>query len=317
MDIFLSALKFAAILSTGIWGIVGLLVSYKDKEGRITVWGRRALIGAVLSTIIAASAQGVETYRQKLSAERERERAKEDFRRTQRLLFEIRRGLYPIKDIKAHASAEIRIEASELRGYLERLRKSRASLVKKEGGWENNTHVTLAPSLYPNREKEKAAWRLLVDFGVELEIYKTPLSPSDYDKRPNPDISIKTRPSQSNDVHLEIMEDEMVVRVTNWQLGSKPEDIRLSSGAITSALDLFGSQVFVSFRYDPGWDDSIYEIMQKSAITYVKLHIGSASIAVRPLKEHSNSLKRVYVCTLTDKNLIEGVDLTLVPEQNR
>jgi hypothetical protein len=321
MDTFLAVLKFIAILSTGIWGIVGLLVNYRDDEGRITGWGRRALIGAVLSTIVAATSQGIETYKEKLNADRDRARTTEESNRTQTMLLEIRRGLYPIKDITAYASAEFPVRFPELRGYVNRLNKDRASLVAKEGGWEKNTHVTLPLSLHPNRDREQLAWRLLVDFGLEFEFYRTPINPSDYldhDHPREPDLTIKTRPIGEDRVMLEIEADKDIVRVTNWNLTSTPRDIMSSSGAIISALDLYGSQVFVTFRYDEGGDDAgnTYKIMQQGEVQpYITLQVGSVGVVLDHLQEVSSTPTHVYVLTLIDKSRFRGVDLRTVPER--
>jgi hypothetical protein len=41
VDWLLAVLKFASIGLTGIFGVVALLVQYKDADGKITTWGRR------------------------------------------------------------------------------------------------------------------------------------------------------------------------------------------------------------------------------------------------------------------------------------
>ncbi|MDH4188383.1 MAG: hypothetical protein OEV08_15445, partial [Nitrospira sp.] len=65
MDVSLSILKFAAVLIVGILGVIGLQVEYK-KNGVITKWGRRALWGTVISTLVAIAIQSIETYKQHL-----------------------------------------------------------------------------------------------------------------------------------------------------------------------------------------------------------------------------------------------------------
>jgi hypothetical protein len=67
MDLSLAVLKFAAVLTAGIWGTVGLMVDYR-KDGVITIWGRRALIGAIASAVIAIITQSLETYKQHLDS---------------------------------------------------------------------------------------------------------------------------------------------------------------------------------------------------------------------------------------------------------
>lgn len=57
----LAATKFISILLAGIFGILALLVDYRDtKTGTITVWGKRAVIGVLAATFIGAVSQGLE-----------------------------------------------------------------------------------------------------------------------------------------------------------------------------------------------------------------------------------------------------------------
>jgi hypothetical protein len=67
-NVVLAILKLAAIMLSGILGVVGLLVSYKDQDGKVTKWGRRALIAVVISSLVAALRQGVEVYKQRSEA---------------------------------------------------------------------------------------------------------------------------------------------------------------------------------------------------------------------------------------------------------
>jgi hypothetical protein len=275
----------------------------------------------VLSTVIAATTQGIETYNHHLNDEKDRRRSREEYIRTERTLFEIRRGLYPIKDVQIYASANINMRHHKLKSYLQRLRKHRGTLAAKEGGWDSTTHITLPSFLRPDRKNEPLAWRLLMDFGVEIDIYKQPINFGEHGrpiKIGGSDLEIKSRPINA-DLQLEIEEDELIVRVTNWNLRADPRDIRLKSGKIATVLDLYGSQAFVTFRYDD-WDDAddaIYEIMQESKLNYVRLQVGSANIWLEPLREHRDEFRRVYVCTLSDKTKFSGIDLTLLLDEHR
>jgi hypothetical protein len=57
----LIVLKLTSILLTGVMGIIALLVEYKDSNGHVTTWGRRALLGVLMSTFIAAASQVIES----------------------------------------------------------------------------------------------------------------------------------------------------------------------------------------------------------------------------------------------------------------
>jgi hypothetical protein len=88
----LTGLKLAAILLAGLFGVIGLLVDFKDRAGRITTWGKTALLGTVLSTIIAATIHVLDERRRSAASEREREQ-------TLQLLKQIRRGVHRFNDL--------------------------------------------------------------------------------------------------------------------------------------------------------------------------------------------------------------------------
>lgn len=87
----LIVLKFVSIGLTGVFGIMGLLTSYRV-DGRVTAWGRVALLGIVTSAIVAAATQALEQYRAQQAA-----RAEALAVRTQ--LHEIARTLDPFETI--------------------------------------------------------------------------------------------------------------------------------------------------------------------------------------------------------------------------
>ena len=48
----ISFLKVIGILLSGIFGIVGQVKDFRDKQtGKVTVWGRRNLVGLILSAL--------------------------------------------------------------------------------------------------------------------------------------------------------------------------------------------------------------------------------------------------------------------------
>src|SRR5437773_4845620 len=97
IDAILAALKFVAILLTGILGAIGLLVEYRDKEGRRTKWGTRALIGVISTSMVAAFIQGVEVYKQKRESKVAEARTREQENYQNQSLSEIRRAVYPLE----------------------------------------------------------------------------------------------------------------------------------------------------------------------------------------------------------------------------
>src|ERR1700679_1104751 len=96
-DILLASLKFLAILTAGLLGVIGLLVDFKV-DGKITKWGRRALLGTIISTVVAVVTQSVETYKQNQERRKQDDARIQQEKRNEATLHEIRRGLYPIRD---------------------------------------------------------------------------------------------------------------------------------------------------------------------------------------------------------------------------
>ena len=68
--------KAVSIGLTGLFGVMGLLTTYKDKEtGRMTVWGKINLAGIVLSATMGVLAQLVDIQRKTVSAQESAARA--------------------------------------------------------------------------------------------------------------------------------------------------------------------------------------------------------------------------------------------------
>jgi type II secretory pathway component PulL len=86
---FIPTLKFAAIFISGASGILSLMVEFKDKQHRITRWGRRAVIMVVVSFLVSAVMQVIEIHQG-----HEREIAEN--KKTQNILDNINRQLYNI-----------------------------------------------------------------------------------------------------------------------------------------------------------------------------------------------------------------------------
>jgi hypothetical protein len=97
MDVALAILKFTAVMSAGVWGVVGLLVDYK-KDGQITRWGRRALVGTVASTLIAVLTQSIETYKDRVAAHEAEKKRSAEAETVRVTLEQINRAISPFRE---------------------------------------------------------------------------------------------------------------------------------------------------------------------------------------------------------------------------
>jgi hypothetical protein len=90
MGDLLSILKFTALFLSGVFSLCALLGTNRDENGHLTLWGKIAISGVVISTLIAATSQALEfktSHAQQLAAA---------VKNTE-LLKEISRAVYPIK----------------------------------------------------------------------------------------------------------------------------------------------------------------------------------------------------------------------------
>ena len=99
IEITLIALKLVALIVGGVFAAIGLLTDYRDESGKVTRWGRIALFVIVLSTIIGAGTQGVESYRDRRAGLANDAAKRESEKQTRKVMVEIRRAVYPIRNV--------------------------------------------------------------------------------------------------------------------------------------------------------------------------------------------------------------------------
>lgn len=85
--------KIVSTTLTGVFGVYGLVVEFKDEHGRITKPGRNALCLIVGTALLAATTQGLEFANERHSAHL-------DVQNNQRTLREISRALQPLRDLR-------------------------------------------------------------------------------------------------------------------------------------------------------------------------------------------------------------------------
>jgi hypothetical protein len=68
MDFLYDLLKITSLIATAVFGGLGLLTKYKDDEGKITRWGKIALGGIIISSIVSLTLYLLETNKAKARA---------------------------------------------------------------------------------------------------------------------------------------------------------------------------------------------------------------------------------------------------------
>ena len=60
---FYSVLKVISLMATGFFGIIGVFTKYKHDNGKVTVWGKIAVVGVLLSTFLSLALYGLESVK--------------------------------------------------------------------------------------------------------------------------------------------------------------------------------------------------------------------------------------------------------------
>ncbi len=180
----LTALKFLAIAFTGIFGAMGLLTESRDKEGHITVWGRRALTGLIISVLLSALTQAFEVLKQNNDAAAQ-------IKKQTVVLNEINRTLNPLPPDDLVVSFKISVAASQplMQSYANRLNGYPPSYPSKsKTRLDFFTSDEQAPLKSDGSEFE--IWKFFASKVVGLRIYAHPPIPpaSGSAKWPEPDL---------------------------------------------------------------------------------------------------------------------------------
>jgi len=274
MDLAIAIFKYAGMLLTGVFGVLGLLVKFKDEDGKITRHGRAALFLIVLSTIVAVASHSLELHRSQAEKERAAEaRSREtldEVRRTQRTVLEITRSLHPIKDLRIGYFIRVPMDHESVAAYRKRFEDQLARILPQLntkspvlGVFESArvdgkiASVTIGPfsPLFPAKPKEKHAHQVLRYSEIELHFFRKPIDPYSHERISDrhtgiqPDLAVRVSAglgesglSGSHEVTYEM--SDRVFRFFASRIDSDPKYWE-STGEIVSIPDLAGAQMFV------------------------------------------------------------------------
>lgn len=89
MDFWYGLLKVISMIATGIFGAIALLTKYKNEDDKVTIWGKLALGGILISVSISIGLYVLETVKAKeeaVKAQSRAEKAQADAEQTSQLL---------------------------------------------------------------------------------------------------------------------------------------------------------------------------------------------------------------------------------------
>jgi hypothetical protein len=286
LDASLLVLKFAGILLSGLFGILGLVVNFRDGSGRVTPWGKRALIGIIASVVVAALTQAFEYLK---SAEE----SKAGARRTERLLSEIYRAVHPIKAVSATFCVVAPKDNAQVAVYMTKLLKTFDKLSKSyPDDWDHEGVALIrgkkrelsAAIVRPKSEHLPSAPK---DGAVAFALGHVTLGVSFSKKAPDYTALAQEKPYEP-DLRMMFLSDfadtgnQLIYRFDTGRIGIYAQSVDtdpkywMSTGAITSIPDLKGSTMIVhltdSFVYEPARTE-ITEIRKRLDLRYLVLNM--------------------------------------------
>jgi hypothetical protein len=272
-ELLKAVLGIFSIVGGTVSGIAALLVDYRDKKtGKITKWGRYALLGVGGAFLIGTSNLWLD-YTQKTREAREAaNKSREAAEKTLRIVTDIGRTLSPLKDVQASYCLIYPFDQPELAQYRQRLDQGVRALLPKIGESDSHvpgvvgrmrdvdgtiTQVSIGPNspLFPDHTAERFAYTVLADSDLELMFYKIPIDPALFgsaEKGLEPDISMSFEPSVEKRYDVEVGYDLETKTISHCGNQIRSDQTHWdSSGKILSPLDLPGSQLFIRAGHSP------------------------------------------------------------------
>lgn len=319
IDALLAGAGFAATLVTAILAIVAMDVEIPGKGKVASLKRRYALFGAVGTALFGAVTLGLQVRKLRDDQADAERRRQEEAARTNALLFNISRAVYPLRDLYVVASATVPLDARPLASYRKRLSAGADAYVRTHrnagkqdpGTWlsmltdsdgkERPIGVFLVPGapLFPNRRREPVAFRALGDFGLDVTVYRTPLSRAVANRHGLGDLEFRV---EADTAQLEYLVGDSVVRVEGGRLIAARSSWRSFTGKIESLPDLSGAEMIISFKDEDTGDDAVdlpyLELEKGMRLETVELQVMGHRLALQDLHLIRGQTYPEYVCVL-------------------
>jgi hypothetical protein len=245
--------KFTAIALTGIFGCLALLTTYKDKvTGRPTRWGLTALIGIIVSTLVAAGSQTLEVVRSDIQAAGQRAQIARQLR-------EIQRSIEPLETLAASYWLSVDLNDPVFAAYAPRMKSAvqaflasqsddRSGMYASRSNGDGPTAIAIRPEspAFPRKDNpaEMLAFYVLAYPELSLLIYSTPSALASGQWPPPSDLQVRSLGGEPT-LHYDLETQQLEISVSNAEM---PSQFWESNGKITSVLDFAKAQVVAHVR---------------------------------------------------------------------
>jgi hypothetical protein len=313
VDIALASLKFLAILTAGLLGVIGLLVDFKV-DGKITKWGRRALLGTVISTVVAVMTQSVETYKQNQERRTQDAARIQQEKRNEATLHEIRRGLYPIKEATFDVVIRLSKPADEVDRYLKRIKTFLAENRTYADKEDDDDYLLLeGKTVLPNRRTERVAFMALQQPNMVFRIFKNSTKADCFwkhdltsafvnnekttlpdgrllpqflgvgrDHECQADLELRSDPIDTGDPSIAVGVTKGAILLHFWNVHATV--VRSRGGEVEAIPDLIGASMSLELRYGDDDDAWIMDTLRGARILQVSLlRIDAVVIPLSPI----------------------------------
>lgn len=305
-------LKYAGMVVSCGFGVYGLKREFKDKDGRVTKAGRRALIGIIVGTVVAVTTETLEHIKKHVDEVDERSRRESEtlnaVRRTEVVINEISRGLHPIAPLRLNYRVNIASDNNYIKDYASRIAKAIPSIEKQmkrpdratvpgvEGGGftsgflgQQLSSVSIAEGeLAPNEASESVASGVLRDSDIFLSFFRNPIEPKKVlgldgvESRPEPDLELQVAthfntPGRQHEhaIAYDVSTGRLALNIIGFEADQR---YWRSNGAIVGIPDLLGTQLFVeiasmAYTGKPGSEQVIDDVRRKTELSFITLHM--------------------------------------------
>jgi hypothetical protein len=208
LHLLIEVSKFLGLFLAGVFGILGVLTEYRDEEGKITKWGRRAVIGTIVSTMVAFISQGLEFQMQAQEQHEANEKSLKQAQANTALLEQLSRAVDPLNSFEVWAWVGVDFNTPELAAYGNRVSQAINEALKsakpedrylkngivvtsRESDFGKILSVAINPTSpsFPNERTEPVAYYLVRYLDISFRFKKASL-PSPAGEPPIPDLEI-------------------------------------------------------------------------------------------------------------------------------
>jgi hypothetical protein len=253
----LSLLKLLGILLSGIFGILGLLTEYKDKEtGKTTPWGKLALAGISIATIFALAVECLESRKSTHEAQDARLIARFQSKRSNEILADVRRSLDPLTNVRVSYAFKFPMNVPQFFRYRSRLKNAIDDMLAMPDRSLHKNHIYFKPgpagersetviiprdSLLNPQPKDGLPYFIVSAPQLRFDFYSDGIAWS-------PGGDIRTVPDLSFSLKSTAAKDEQGAASYSVQYDVAKQELSLEvMGALVSPLSWYGSGKIRSF----------------------------------------------------------------------